>query len=752
MEAADAPLEDPGLEEIAQTIQAFAEFLFDEEPDVFDNVFRTKRFLELADRRFRGSTGIPASFFDPCSQDGDDACWAVGLQQRWNAFLNLRGIEMIALHERTFSLQTFQDAPNVLLGADDVTSLCACLWILRNHRCISKVALDMSVVARYHPAVFWRLLRFQAEFLEDVELKGFCNVDNVFYIAHLLNGTTNLFRLALTNLTLSGAAAMQLGDVLGSNRNLETLILKEIHLTATDIKHLALTISVNENPWMLELRGWIAPGDGQGDAVASLLATTLGQLYLEVSCDWAPFFRRLAVNHELTELEIVDCSPFLFLSLNDLANALLFNYTLKRLKLQMCMSSTEQNVDIDWQYVSKAIRQNLGLQQLSFAFSSFGTEADGAVAALGDALAENQILRELSVEGCELSSSNLMLLLNGLSRNVTLQKLHIGALEGDDLCQQLLKHITKLNLSERVDWVCKLNSDLLQWAAIEEGINVTPNGLQRLRKLKLLLERVEDSDNPFPGLYLMSCALTSLSIGGDVQMNDAGAETFALFFIRSAVLDSVSLLFPASERQVVLMLNGLSLSKTVSCVVVGGDWRLIGAASVAFEQTLHTNTSITELTIAQRTRVGFEELKCHLQRGLQNNYSVSKLRLLYGADQVESRDSRIVRLLQCNRMLARWATSAISESYVTRNAAYAVHCIMACDSGRLILRQGTGYSDEELDEKLAEIFDDVEKELEHVLQRKLKNDYKDREQLRDAFEVEHSPLSRKHPFTLQIGV
>ncbi|XP_077532187.1 uncharacterized protein LOC144144548 isoform X1 [Haemaphysalis longicornis] len=764
MAEADAPAQRTRDEETAETISTFARFLLREEPDLFDNIFRAKRFLELADRRFRGSFGIQESFFDPCTKGGDESCWALGLHQRWNAVLNPESVEMIALHEGTFSFETFGDAPNLhtLLDPNDAFSVCICLWMLRHHRCISRVSLDVSVIAPHYPRIFWRLLRFNAEYLDQVELKGLGESNDDFNIGHLLHSAVHLSHLFLTNFRLTDTGAAHISDIVANNDDLAVLVLRDVRLGTPEIQHLGRIISANGHPWTLELAGSIEPSGGRDDAVANLLDTALGGLRLGISCNWTPFFQRLGNNSELCELEIIDCGA-LHLSLADLASALMVNNSLKRLKLQLRLSSAEPSIVIAWQRLSQAIGQNRALQLLSFAFSKFGDQEDAAVTALGDALAENETLRELSVEGCELSYASLHVLLDNLARNMMLQKLLIGALEDADMCEQVLGHIVELGLSERVDWICKLKCDRLLWAAVEVRVEAARHGAQVLRKVSVLGPRVQGAGDSFTGLSLMYRALTSLSIEGNVVISNAGAETLEDLFARSSVLESVTLLFPVGESLVVTILAGLASSKTVSSVVVGGGWPLVGAASVAFEKLLETNSSIVELSIVERTRVGFEDLKCRLQRGLRRNYSVSKLRLLYGEERVESRDSRVVRLLQCNRIMTSWSSDAIVGCHMTRGAAYSIHRINTCDSGRLILRTGTGYSDEELDKKLPDALKKAKEILRNMetslgFKRQPETTASEGQDadihmdfLRLFFEELFGPLCRLHTFTLQAG-
>ncbi|KAL1424994.1 hypothetical protein MTO96_019574 [Rhipicephalus appendiculatus] len=627
-------------------MDGFANFLCTEDRDVFQNIHRIKRLLKLADNRFRDGNDLIESFFYHCTHGIQGDCWAFSCHHRFNTVLIPHGIEMIAIHENTFALQTLENAEDILTGPHDLFSMCICLWLLTTHRCISKVIIDVATVARFHAPLFWRLLSLNARHLDQVELIGLPTDKGHFSVFQLFENATKLSEIIIAHIALSDNQVELLCNVLAQNEGLERLVLKYVSMTTVALQVLSRAIIKNSRPAYFELREKIRTCETYKNAVANLLDTPVSKLCLEAPCNWEELFRRLRCNTSLTDLEIFDCGSRMYTSLKDLAGALLENSTLRRLKLCIAFPHMDESAAELWRKLTQSIGSNQGLKSLSLASWNYCEEHGEIMEELAEAIAQNKTLVELSVEDFDLPVASLLLLFGGLSLNDKMETLHIGALPVDEEVNRLvLKRVAELGLGERVDCMYVLKSD---WQ----------------------LDQTEEA-------YRATC-------------------------LRSSVLEHVTLLFDVDASVAITILKGLASSRTLYTVVVGRGWQLSSEVAIAFGETLKKNSSIAELTVWQDNRTGFEELKKHLRLGVKPNYAISKVRLLYGPEKKESCDWELFQMLQNNRVVASWAADAVIGYNCTRACMYAFIRMKTCNNYRAVLRRTMGCDKNELESKIME--------------------------------------------------
>ncbi|KAK8772285.1 hypothetical protein V5799_024471 [Amblyomma americanum] len=690
-------------------MEDFANYLYSEGPDAFQNVYRVRRFLDLADHRFRGSVGRVRSFFSPCTHGLlETDCWALAFHERFNAVLNPRGMEMLLAHEGSYAFQTIEKATDILMGTGDVLSMCICLWLLKEHRCISKVVVDVAVVAGYHSELFWKLLSLNKAHLDVVELRGLPNVPVGFKIYPLFKNANRLTALTLVSLHLNREEVVKLCDLISLNAGLTRLVLQDLGIDPLGVGRISHAILEHEQPKVLVLRDKASRHRGFEDVVSGLLDTKLQKLILNLPCRLSCLFDRLGCNTSLTELEVVDTTPRLHLSLHDLATSLMTNTTLSRLTLRIFVPEANMDFLGGWQRLTRSIACNQSLKYLSFATSRFGVRESACMSALGDAIGLNKTLQELSVQGCRLNCASLLYLLGGLVQNKTLQELKLGDLGADDrTSEQILQQVIDLRLGERVDCVYTLRH-----GKVLEKV-CTPNEALSIRGLRLACAQVDDRDAMLACLSLLRESLTTLRVEG-VPMTDEGAYCLAKLFAESKVIRDVMLLFPATADQVALMMSGLAASEIVNIVTVGGGWELYGVAAEAFEEVVRDNRSIRELTVFQETALGYEELKSYLQRGVTGNDVIVKLRLLHGRNRTESRDFEVMQTLQRNRVVCKWAAEAILGNKITGATLSTLSRMNDCTRCRALLRDAMGMNEETVQKKTIEALETINAQLERV--------------------------------------
>lgn len=680
-------------------MNGFASFLCNEDRDVFQNVHRIKRLLKLADSRFRDGNDLIESFFNHCTHGIKGDCWAFSCHHRFNTVLIPHGIEMIAIHENAFALQTLENAEDILTSPHDLFSMCVCLWLLTTHRCISKVVINVATVARFHAPLFWRLFSLNVPHLEKVELVGLPADESHFSVAQSLENATKLSEIIIAHIALGDSQVELLCDVLAQNEGLKRLVLKYVSMTAVALQVLSGAITKHSRPASLELREKVRTCEIFKNAVANLLDTPLSKLCLEAPCNWEELFKRLRCNTCLSELEIFDCGSRMYTSLKDLADALLENSTLKRLKVCIGFPHMDECAADQWRKLTESIGRNRGMRSLSLASWNYCEEHGEIMAELAEAIAQNKTLVELSVEECDLPVESLLLLFGGLSLNETMKALHIGTLLADEEVNRLvLKRVAELGLGERVDCTYVLKSDW-QLDQSEEAYRATC-----FRRLRLVDTSALDGPYTINILRRAGDTLTSLTLEGvaGTPMSCTGAECLADMFANSSILEHVTLLFDVDASVAITILKGLASSRTIYTVIIGREWQLSREVAIAFGETLRKNSSIAELTVWQDTRRGFEELKEHLRLGVKPNYAISKVRLLYGPEKKESYDWDLLQMLQNNRVVASWAVDAVLGYNCTRACMYAFIRMKACNNYRAVLRRTMGCDKKELEPKIME--------------------------------------------------
>ncbi|KAH6933247.1 hypothetical protein HPB50_013835 [Hyalomma asiaticum] len=680
-------------------IEQFARLLYKENRDVFQSVERVERCLRLADTHFLAGDSREGSLFRPCTHEDDDFCWLLHRHQDLNAVLVPHGFEMLIIHEDAFALQTIEHAEDILTSPDDLFAMCICNWLLRAHWCITTIVLNVATVARFHAPLFWRLLSVNVFELKKVELIGLPTDESHFRVSRLFEDATELSEIVLVHIRLSDDQAKLLSCVLAANLELKRLVLKYVHITAQALKVLNAAISEHGRPTSFELCEEMATCDAYRNAVARLLDTPVVKLCLDAPCNWKKLFKRLRRNKTLYDLELVDCDSLMHSSLTYLADALLENSTLTRLKLSIRFPRMNVNIEDHWCKLTKSVERNQSLKSLSLASTRFCEEDSLMIASLAEAIAQNKTLVDISVEDCDLSLTSLSFLLDGLARNENLRALNIGELREDEqLNRSILDRVVEMGLEERVDCSYVMKSDwVLKWTQYE--CERTP-----IRRVKVLYTSPSSESRILSVLHLAQDTLTYLHLEGvgDVRMSTTAAISLVDLLANSNALEHVTLLFDADDSVVVDILSGLASSRTIYSVIVGRRWNLSTEVMIAFVELLQKNTSISELALWQDTPTGYEEMKRHLMIGIEDNFAIQKLRLLYGPERKESRAANVFVFLQNNRSSVscvadvvlghKWIEEGL-EAFIERKS---------CDNLRRVLREATGCTDEALDSNIVE--------------------------------------------------
>ncbi|KAH6933245.1 hypothetical protein HPB50_013833 [Hyalomma asiaticum] len=681
-------------------IDKFARFIYAEDRDVFQNVERLKRYLRLAEKRFLASRNHAMSLFGPCTQTMEGYCWLFKRYLDVNSVILPHGFEMIIIRGNAFAVQTLENSEDIITRPDELFAMCICNWLLREHSCIARVVLNVATVARFHAPLFWRLLSLNVLHLNNVELIGLPTDESHFRFSRGFENATRLAEIVLVHIRLSDDQVSLLCEVLTRNVALQKLVLKYGHLSAVALELLGGAISEHGRPTFFELREETPSCELYADAVASLLDTPVRRMCLDAPCNWAELFKRLRCNKLLSDLEIIDCDSLMHSSLHYLADSLLENSTLTRLKLSIRFPELNPCIKDHWCQLTKSIGQNRNLKWLSFASTEFCEEDSVMTVSLAEAIAQNKSLVDISVEDCDLSLASFYFLLDGLARNDSVKTLHFGELRKyEELNRSILDRVVEMGLEERVDCLCVMRSEwVLKWS--QDECERTP-----IRRVRLLYTSALSESRILNILHRAQDKLTQLYVegSGDVQMSTTAAIHLADLLANSHALEHVTLLFDADDTVAVKILIGLASSKTIYSVVVGRRWKLSREVMTAFQATFRRNSSIAELTVWQDDRTGYEELKRNIIDGLISNTALQKVRLLYGPEQKEARDPEMFAILQFNRGYALCVAGLILGGDWIVEGMVAFLRVCFCDNFRAVMRRATGFSDEEIDSKLVEV-------------------------------------------------
>ncbi|XP_049520829.1 uncharacterized protein LOC125944415 [Dermacentor silvarum] len=680
----------------------FSHLLHETDVSVFESAERVLQILQLADERFRGNDALP-SLTAPCNGDGERTrCWALNYQQRWNQLLNDRGVELIELPENAFFCRTLGSISEELRTSEDIQTLTLCLWLLRQHQCVRGVSMTACVVTSQHSAMFWKLFQLSKR-ITLVELRNVeHNVESLSIRSLFRDTSEHLIELVLADFSFSESDASDLAALLDRSRSLSRLVLINLNVEAHSLDSIVAIIKDHDRLEEVELTE--RRTSTASNTVARLLEARITKLHLNVDCIWEAALHALATKLTLAELTITSRSTFLS-ALSPLALAVATSETLKCLELILDAPCTVANESYpDWEDLAAIITQCHALRTLRINVPSL---VDAAPAAMSDAIAGNRSLQELHFDGCVIPCHSALVMLEGLSRNSTLQLLGIMNTDGVDAeYEHLLWFMMKNSLCHRVS----VRYEGCQAKLLAKAIG---NDGMRFRNFKFFCRYAPEANVVFQALPCLKDTLTTLSIDSNEEICDTGAESLAKLFSDSLILENVELDFPSTPDTSLVLLQGLAQSRSITSLTLIG-WAIGGAddaVPLAFEDLLRVNSSIMELILVQGDSGDLDILQKHLAIGLVENHSVSELSILYGPGVLVLRDTAIMQSLRVNRTMASLAARLLLGGRLSRGAVHSLERVISCDSMMPILRSQVKLSNDVINEKLTEVLSKIQSEL-----------------------------------------
>ncbi|XP_065305802.1 uncharacterized protein [Dermacentor albipictus] len=365
---------------------------------------------------------------DPCTQqnEGGARCWLLTHAEKLNEFLNPFGIDFDELREGSLEFNMIRDDPMAPCDPKAAVLFLATLWFLREHRCLSGVRLNVSVLARFHLVRLLQHITFSKRVVT-AHLTGVEGIELPFEVCplvRLLDQTELLTHVSLDTVTLMGAEGTCLYSLVVTNPGLHCLALRNVTMKDSVLARLAQEFKEHHRPREFELRGRIRYCATRTELVSRLLDSSMQIISLDITCHLTQLFEKLTDNKQLMELELGRCCA-VGACLDARASALAQNVMLRLLTLSLdiaCMSATS----CSWKHLGDLVQNSHGLETLCLRDSCLGKHAARPIS---EALKTNENLQTLNLVGCGFSCAEALSFVRALSESASpSMKVKLGVL------------------------------------------------------------------------------------------------------------------------------------------------------------------------------------------------------------------------------------------------------------------------------------------------------------------------------------
>ncbi|XP_065311600.1 uncharacterized protein [Dermacentor albipictus] len=651
------------------TLLEFARHLHHEVPLHFASAEAVLEILQPAETFF-SSLGVDMS--RPCTYPHDGRCWMHCYQNAWNEFLNNHGQELLG-SPAGLTLRTLRVPGRVSVDPEStLLSLCIVLWLLYQHRCITSATLSAGVIVPRHISIFYRLLLFHEGYVsvhaDDSEPAGAWNC----HVLDALHRTRHLQVFHVSALHLGERECDGLCALLGRNPHLSVLVLRRVTVDSTATANFFSGLKVLKALERLEFEAAAGEQSECEEIVTILLQTTVRWLNLTVACNMTEFFKQLARNEMLQELELGHPVSEVE-SFRSLASSLAVNQSLRCLKVAVNMNHNAAYEDF-CDALSKLVRNNRRLEVLDLSGSTLHDSQ--AAKALSDALCRNCTLDRLYLHECDLTCTDVLLILDGLKENGSLRELCFGLVsDTPSVRASVYDSIVRQGLVNRVTFVWRDDEVPLLAERLECCLS--------LRKLYFSAEDAwpEDVGNFLKILPEFHSTLDTLHIHAPGVITTDGARCLSSLFELSTALHKVAVIYETTQESSLALLEGLASSNSITFFAFG-RWYLGGMVSVAFRTALMNNMSLLQLDVhkSDGERVP-SEFKNMLPDVVFTSKSLVTVRHFRDHEEVnEGMTDVIVRsTLRTNEMALRDTLDVILQKKLAAQAAYAYHKLRFCD-------------------------------------------------------------------------
>lgn len=656
------------------TLPAFARHLRFEAPSHFPSADDVEQRVRSFEDVFRSESGKELT--RPCSHGEDEPCWMLKHQYSWNNLLNNHGPELLeCLGGRALSLRTLHMMERINLDPSvTLTSLCLVMWVIYEHRCIRSATLNAGIIAPHHVSIFYKLLRFHKDYVSAGIVAHHSEPTGAWrtQIFDSLKKTTLLETFHVSALRLNEPQSDNLRALIARNPGLRSLVIVNVTVDSIAAMNLFGGLTYLQNLEELDVYARVDEGEYvYGEAIATLLDTTVQRLRLNLDCDMTQFFTELENNCNLNELElgnpVSDAEPLLAL-----ADSLAKNRTLRCLKMSINVSR-RRRFSAYGTALANIVANNRRIEVLDLSGSTF--HGCDTLKGLSDALPRNYTLDELYLHDCDLTCSEVVMLLGSLADNASLREVCFGAVNdtpGERLA--VLNIIAAKSLQNRVTFVWRDDEVLLLGDNLEAP----------LRKLYLhAVDAWQDDVGTFlHHLPKFESSLTTLYICAPDIITAEGARDLSSFFANATMLRKVALIYETTKESSFTLLEGIGKSSSIAILVIG-RWFLDGDVASALRDALKVNRSLLRLDVyrydGECVCPTFDRL--FPEAVVASSSLVVAQRFHIGQEtRAETRDAGVRFALRRNEMALRDTLDSILEGKLKAPASYAYHKLRAsCD-------------------------------------------------------------------------
>lgn len=654
-------------EDKASTVEGFAEILVDADARVFQSKEHVMGFFKSVDEIF-GDENL--KFGDPCTFPATFSCWAVNRQERLNAMFMPRGVELLQLDKGTLCFRTMDVDPDEFVLGEDVKFLCLFLWFLRQHSCISSVRISISVLAHRHVSLFASLL-ILTERVRKCEISG----DHTFVgppperpqlNALALDDFSKLRKLALAAFHVSDDEASMLACVIERNDPLTALALIDVEMSAAAFASVAFRVSEHRDLQDFRVKMAAVEPEARFNEALGLIgkSQSITRLHVHLAHGLLELLRGLLDNSSLRELtsETMIKDAHVFGALVDFLEK---QQSFRRLKVLIDgkkLASTASGLDKMQRMVGKS-----SLEVLVLSGSVLDRKSVGALTA---GLAVSKTLKELHVDNCKLSFTEVLLFVPSIKKCLKhgrFKQLNVGTVIGDDgkLCE-MCNTITQADICGQIT----LTYTDAFLASMREVLTTTPNFSD------VTVCCFGESLQVEPALHALTAnagTMKTLSITIREKTSLLGSQFLINLILASVSLRVLRLNCPLRTTVMVRLIKTIGASTTL-VVVAFERWVFGEAEGRALVDALRENHSLQRLEFYFESADEYKDLEPHLVKGLSCNTTVSSVKVYAGEkrEQVIVHEFELLKYLRWNAMTLSWTLALVIHDRRPEEAAAAL--------------------------------------------------------------------------------
>lgn len=681
-------------------LEEFTHALADAYPELFGSKKEGLALFAEADKEFMSATDSSRRLSSACTFTQSSRCWAVDHQKTLNCTFIRRGIQFLELHIDRLHFRTLNVDPKDIATEGDVKFVCVCLWLLRNHRCISSVSISIPVAAPRHGFVFTNMLRL-TESLEKLEIH--CEIplepapteDSATQAASsaarrehrwkvALDSALNLRELVLSSVKfLSDEDACALITCVQGSELFDTLVLIDVqmnvkcflllqHLTRIkEFRHLRLKVS------------GMKPEETFAEALSVIgMSLTLSTLYVHTDHDFTEMLQGLRSNATLRELTLgrkitkVD-------ELAALREYVCGHVVPMRVKVRIAVAELwDPSGDID--HLEVIIKTSC-VRTMVLTGSSINRPLALRIA---ESLAESE-LSELHLDDCNIECEVVEHFARVISkRKDNFKELNVGTPCGEEAHQrEMFASIVKAEVCGKITLVYTdcLVKNYEEWNNIPQ--------LNHFTKVSLCYGQGTLVDPVLESLRNAEKTLESLSISTTEGVSSLAA-VFLVHLIRNcAGLKVLRLRCGITQHGCLQILGALAKSRSVVVLTVE-HWPLTPKVAEAFAGMLRENRSLHKLEFYWKDIAEFQEFSPFLTNGIALSRTVAMLKMYLGPqyDEIVPLDESLLLALQRNEMILSWTTKVIFRDWMAVEGAVLADLLDICDAPLEMYRRKGGFS------------------------------------------------------------